>query len=177
MDRRKGVTPSRLVQRSSSLDSQAAHPAGGGIRVGLLICCLLINGCQYGPRQTQDPQSSVVRLRGELIALAKGESDEIIGKTGQQEAYILMYGYEGKLDSLGVSETLRRKLEGIAPRPTEMYVLAHVKNDDVTEYTEWELSAENYHALLWPTPFMFRGDPFKVTAKERAPFQVVMKTE
>lgn len=82
-----------------------------------------------------------------------------------------MFGYQEGLDSLPVSETLQKRLEAIRPRPTEMYVLAHVHGDDIKEYAEWERHNENYHAGLWPMPFMIRGDPFKITAREKGTSQ------
>jgi len=140
--------------------------------------CLVLVACFEGPRRTDDPYSSVVKLRYELIRFAKGERNEVTGRTEPEEAYILMYGYQEPLDSLSISETLQKKLRAISPRPTEMYVLAHVYGDDIKEYTEWELTNEqNDHALLWPMPSMIRGDPFEITARERGRHSVVMKIE
>jgi hypothetical protein len=138
---------------------------------------LVLVSCFQGPRLTEDPQSSVVKLRYELIAFAKGELNEVTGRTEPEEAYILMYGYQEPLDSLSISGTLQEKLKAIRPRPTEMYVLAHVHGDDIKEYTEWERHNENYHAGLWPMPFMIRGDHFKITARERERHSIVMKIE
>jgi len=140
--------------------------------------CLIFVSCSLGSRYTEDPKSSVGRLRLELVAFAKGQLESVTGKTEPEEAYILMYGYEKELDSLPISHGLQKKLEAIAPRPTEMYVLARVHGDDIKEYTEWDLGHEdNYHPLLWPMPFMIRGDPFKITATKREPHSVDMKLE
>ena len=148
------------------------------LNVALLIVCLVLASCSEGSRRTEDPRSSVVRLRYDLIAFAKGEVGEVTGKTESEECYILMYGYQAPLDSLPISERLQKRLKAISPRPTEMYVLAHVYGDDVREYTEWELTDEvNDHALLWPMPFIIRGDPFKVTAQERERHKIVIRVE
>ncbi len=139
--------------------------------------CLLVS-CSLGPRYTEDHKSSVGALRLELVALAKGQLESVTGSTEPEEAYILMYGYEKELDTLPVSQRLQKKLKAIAPRPTEMYVLAHVHGDDIKEYTEWDLGhKDNDHPLLWPMPFLIRGDPFRITTIERDRNRVVIKTE
>lgn len=134
--------------------------------------------CSVGPKYTEDPRSTIVGLRYELVAFANGQSESVTGRTEPAEAYILMYGYESDLDTLPISEILQKKLKELAPRPTEMYVLAHIYGNQIEEYTEWDLGHDdNYHPLLWPMPFLIRGDPFKITARQREPHRVVMKIE
>jgi hypothetical protein len=82
--------------------------------------------CSVGPKYTEAPRSTVVGLRYALVGFAKGQSESVTGRTEPAEAYILMYGYENDLGTLPISEILQKKLKEIAPRPTEMYVLAHI---------------------------------------------------
>lgn len=138
-------------------------------------CCII--SCQHS-RHTTDPNSSVVKLQHELIALAKGEIDEIKGSTGEGEAYILMYGYERPLEDLPISEGLKERLAAIRPRPTQMYVLSLAQGDYIREYTDWEITNEqNEHPLIWPMPIIISGESFKITAAKRERYSVDMKIE
>ena len=163
----------RNSQYNRSTEGWPVRSGNAQRNASLLLCLITISlvfvpGCLWSrPSPTEDPQASVVRLRNDLINFAKGNLDEITGSTGPEESYILIYGYqEYPLNPLPISETLQKKLKAIWPRPTEMYVLAHVYGDDIKEYTQWERTGSNYGPYLSPTLFMIRGNPFRITKKE-----------
>ncbi len=138
-------------------------------------CCLI--SCQH-PGHTTDPNSNVVKLRDRLIDLAKGQTDVVTGKTEEGETYILMYGYERPLDTLPISEALKKDLAAIRPRPTQMYVLALATGDYIREYTDWVITNEqNDHPKIWPMPFIITGDPFRITVTKREPHSVDIQIE
>lgn len=146
----------------------------------LIISIVFVPSCMSSkPAPTDDPQASVVKLRDELISFAKGNSNEITGRTEPEESFVLIYGYLTlPLDSLPISEPLQKKLQAISPpASTENYVLAHVYRDDIKEYTTWHSGGDNYHPLLSPSLFMIRGNPFKIVKKEVGNYHVDMKIE
>lgn len=121
-------------------------------------------------RATEDPDSPTVRLRNNLRAIATGTIDNVSGKTLPNESYVLLYGYQGPIDSLPISPSLQNKLADLVPVDYERFVLVHTVGDDVTEYTQWEAGEAPLFSQL---PFLIRGNPFRVTGKRQGQ-QVVL---
>jgi hypothetical protein len=150
--------------------------------IGLFIALALQGWCT--PRFPQryklatDENGSTIQLRDSLIEFAKGKKLELSGNTEANEGFILFYGYEPEsLQHLPVSNTLCNKLEQIrAPVDIEIYVLVRYRGDDVVEYTQWQLNtAENWHPNLIQTPFLIRGNPYKITQSLDEYKRVVME--
>jgi hypothetical protein len=138
----------------------------------LLAFCAAFVSCKN--EYTKDPQSDVVKLRNDLRDFAAGNLQEVRGHTLQNDTYVLLYGYQGPLDSLPIPETLQRELKALTPYDYERYVLVHIVGDEIKEYTQWEPGDD---PLFWPLPLMIRGDPFKITAEQRERYKVTIRLE
>jgi hypothetical protein len=162
-----------------SFSQLARGPRTAPLVLALFVVCLSLISCSQKPGYTEDPQSSVVKLKNDLVRFSKGELNEVTGTTAPEESYILMYGYpERPLDSLPISEALLKRVKAIAPPSSyEVYVLARVSGDEIKEYTRWESRGSDDHPLLTPVAFMIHGNPFRITAQEREDYRVVMKLE
>lgn len=137
--------------------------------VGYTFLLVVTIGC--GVRCTDDPTSPVGRVKKDLRAIIAGTTDEAEGKTQSEECYVLLYGYQGSLESLQVSQPLQRKLKDLTPVDYERFVLVHAIGDDVTECTQWQPGDE---PLIRPVPLLIRGNPFKITVKERKSNKVTL---
>src|ERR1700740_889415 len=135
----------------------------------ILVLCLLgicgaMGACRSG--NTEDPNSPAVTLRDDLRALAIGQLTEVTGKTLPNECFVLLFGYQGSIDGLPLSEQLRGKLESLTPRDYERFVLVRILNDEITERTEWEAKDDPQFTRV---PFLIRGQPFRITIEHREP--------
>lgn len=137
----------------------------------LLVFCGFLS-CRS--KETNDPQSAVVKLRNGLRSLAVGNLQEVRGQTLQNESYVLLYGYQGSIDSLPIPESLKRNLKDLTPTDYERYVLVHIVGDEIKEYTQWEPGDD---PLLSPIPLMLRGSPFRITAEQRERYKVTVRVE
>jgi hypothetical protein len=146
------------------------------IRRIVLLCslsfCGLLMACE--PRYTEESSSPVVKLRNDLKALAIGDLDEVKGETSPQESYVLLYGYQGPIEDLPVSEELQQKLKSLTPYDYERFVLVHIVNDEVKEYTRWAAGDDPQFTRV---PFLIRGQPFRITVEKREPYAVANKLE
>lgn len=115
-------------------------------------------------RATEDLDSPVVQLRNNLRAIAAGTIDNVSGNTSPNECYVLLYGYQGPIDSLPISPSLQNKLADLVPVDYERFVLVHTVGDHVSEYTQWEPGDAPLFSQL---PFLIRGNPFRVTGKRQ----------
>lgn len=171
---RKNKSDNILLTRwPSGFDNSSCRRLGLLLSIGI---CMVLACSTLGskPPYTENSQANVVKLRNDIIDLAKGSINEIVGRTERNETYILLYGYpERSLDSLGIPETLREKIEAISPSLTERYVLAHTIGSDIKEYTEWTRSSR----LLSPVPLLIRGDPFRITPQVSGEHWVDLKIE
>ena len=117
-------------------------------------------------KRTDASNSSVVILKDRLIELARHNISEITGETTSDESYILLYGYgaQAKIKSLIISENLRSQLKDIAPPEYyEKYILAHIYNNEVQEYTGWEITdEENWHPHFVINSPMIQGKPYRL---------------
>jgi hypothetical protein len=139
--------------------------------VPLLLLCGVLS-CRS--KDTDDPQSAVVKLRNDLRSFVTGNLQEVRGQTLQNESYVLLYGYQGPLDSLPIPESLQRDLKDLTPYDYERYVLVHIVGDEIKEYTQWEPGNE---PLFSPVPLMIRGSPFTITAKQRERYEVTVRLD
>jgi hypothetical protein len=140
-----------------------------------LCCAVLLIGvaamnCGTDARLVNNPNSPTVKLRDELMELAKGNIDKITGTTKEGEGYVLRYGYEADMEirSLPISATLCDKLDKIRPpEDTEIYVLAHYQGDEILEYTRWRNAVDFPYHPNYETPQLITGNPYayKVDAK------------
>jgi hypothetical protein len=140
--------------------------------VVLLAFCGALVSCNS--RQTEDPSSDVVRLRDDLRRIAAGTSREVKGQTPPGHRYVLLYGYQGSLESLPISETLRQKLEPLIPYDYERYVLVHAVSDEIKEYTQWEPGND---PLFAPVPFLIYGSPFRIAVEQKERYRVTIKLD
>jgi hypothetical protein len=141
------------------------------IAVALLISLFSLQSCN---RQTEDPKSDVVRLRDNLKALAAGDLQDVKGRIPTAEGYVLLYGYQGSLESLPISETLRASLNRLIPYDYERYVLAHFAGDEIVEYTVWEAGDDPQFKRV---PILIRGDPYRLVVEQREDNLVVVRLE
>ena len=123
-------------------------------------------------KDTEDPGSPVVKLRNDLKALAIGDLDEVKGETSPQESYVLLYGYQGPIEDLPVSEKLQQKLKSLTPYDYERFVLVHIVNDEVIEYTRWAAGDDPKFGRV---PFLIRGQRFRITVEQRDRYAVANK--
>ncbi len=145
-------------------------------RVALLILaasCAIHVSCSNG-RQTEDPDSPVVKLRNELKRLAVGELNQVVGNTPAEHSFVLLFGYQGSIESLPVSERVQRELNELTHWDYERYVLVEVVGEEVKQYTVWEAGDD---PQLTPMPFLIRGEPFRITAVQREPYRVTIRLE
>jgi hypothetical protein len=138
----------------------------------LLLLILPCTSCRDG--YTEDPQSDVVKLRDNLNALASGDLQDVNGRIPDGEAYVLLFGYQGSIESLPVSKGLQSRLEALTPLDYERYVLAHIVGDKVEDYTKWEAgdSVQFKHV-----PFLIRGNPYRLVVETREQHLVAIRLE
>jgi hypothetical protein len=139
--------------------------------LALAFCGLL--SCRSS-KETNDPRSAVIKLRNDLRSFAVGNLQEVRGQTPQNESYVLLYGYQGSLDSLPIPESLKRALKDLTPTDYERYVLVHIVGDEIKEYTQWEPGND---PLLSPLPLMIPGNGFRITAEQRERYKVTVRVE
>lgn len=123
---------------------------------------------------TEDPRSGVMKLRNDLKGLAVGTLPEVRGHTLQNESYVLLYGYQGPLDSLPIPQGLQKELKALTPLDYERYVLVHVVGDEIKEHTQWERRDD---PLFAPLPLLIQGNPFRITADQRTRYEVTVRLE
>jgi hypothetical protein len=116
----------------------------------------------------------VVKLRNDLRRLACGEIDQLEGRTQPEQFYVLLFGYQGPVESLPVPESLHQELEYLTPRDYERYVLVEVVSGRIRQYTKWEAGNDPQFS---PVPIVIRGDPFKMSVEQREPYRVNIRVE
>jgi hypothetical protein len=127
-------------------------------------------------KYTEDASSPVVKLRNDLRALAVGDLDEVKGNASPDECYVLLFGYQSPLNNknLPVSANMRQKLESMTPYDYEGFVLVHIVNDEIKEYTKWQAGDDPQFTRV---PFLIRGQPFRITVEQRERYAVANRLE
>jgi hypothetical protein len=110
-----------------------------------------------------------VKLRDNLRAIARGTVQRIDGETLPDECYVLLFGYQGPVDSLPVSPGFQEKLKSLTPIDYERYVLVHAVGDEIKELTKWEPGND---PLFAEVPMVIRGNPFLITVTRREQHQI-----
>ena len=143
-------------------------------RASLILLLLILSCTSCRDRYTEDPQSDVVKLRDNLKALASGDIQDVNGRIPDGEGYVLLYGYQGSIESLPVSKALQARLKALTPYDYERYVLAHIVGDKVEDYAEWEAgdSVQFKHV-----PFLIRGNPYRLVVETREQHLVAIRLE
>ena len=143
------------------------------IAVASLLFAFVANGgCDR--QYTEEQGSDVVKLRNDLKRLASGEIDNLEGRTEPTESYVLLFGYQGPVESLSVPESLHRELNRLTPWDYERYVLVKVVDNQVKEYTQWEQGRDPQFTRV---PILIHGQPFKITVEQREPHSVAINVE
>jgi hypothetical protein len=87
---------------------------------------------------------------------------------------VLLYGYQGPIEDLPVPEPLQQKLKSLPPHDYERFVLVHIVNDDIKEYTRWPAGDDPQFTRV---PFLIRGQPFRITVEQRDRYAVANRLE
>ena len=109
-----------------------------------------------------------------LKALAAGDLQDVKGRTPKAEGYVLLFGYQGSMESLPISETLKASLNKLVPYDYERYVLAHFEGDEILAYTVWEAGDDVQFKRV---PFLIRGDPYRLVVEQREDDLAVLRLE